>query len=250
MYITIHITIYILLYICTYVYTYWIIQHSTLSILDVLCIFVVGHMLRMWTAHCATKQTETKVLGSRAATRVRWSCVARPWTKTCSPGFWVARRCGVTWGGTHGWVGYRGELWYHYPGEAGGAVVPGPSWHGRSEFTLHLPERTGFCWHASNGFKWGSHYFFLPQNWLFKYIHHFLQTQILPWMLGSSRTLGADWTEQCAGSQRLLSRKRYLHRQDAEYSSSACCRAHASSCIYGILIHESTRTGICMFTRF
>ena len=117
-------------------------------------------MLRMWTAHCATKQTETKVLGSRAATRVRWSCVARPWTKTCSPGFWVARRCGVTWGGTHGWVGYRGELWYHYPGEAGGAVVPGPSWHGRSEFTLHLPERTGFCWHASNGFKWGSHYFF------------------------------------------------------------------------------------------
>ena len=90
----------------------------------------------------------------------------------------------------------------------------------------------------------------LPQNWLFKYTRHFLQTQILPWMLGSSRTLGADWTEQCAGSQRLLSRKRYLHCQDAEYSSSACCRAHASSCIYGILIHESTRTGICMFTRF
>jgi hypothetical protein len=95
--------------------------------------------------------------------------------------------------------------------------------------------------------NWVVIFFFTTE--LFKYIHNFLQTQILPWMLGS-RTLGADWTEQCAGSQRLLPRKRYLHRQDAEYSSSACCRAHASSCIYGILIHESTRTGICMFTRF
>lgn len=73
---------------------------------------------------------------------------------------------GWPWGGTHGWVGYCGELWYHYPGEAAGAVVPGPPWHGGSEFTLHLPERTGFCWHASNGFKWGSHFFFLPQNCL------------------------------------------------------------------------------------
>ena len=66
-------------------------------------------------------------------------------------------------------------------------------------------------------------------------------------MLG--RTLGTG-TEQCAGSQRLLPRKRHLHRQDAEYSSSAGRPAPASTVYSHVNLQVKDSIGIYRFKLF